>query len=237
MVIPAHDERERLPRCVSRLAHAARLVEVPVTVVVVLDACTDGSADVLPGHVRTVRITSRNVGVARAAGFRAVALRADAGTWFATTDADSCVPITWLAKQVAHYRAGVEVAIGTVTVDWREHSSATRLHYDQLYAVGDGDVHGHVHGANLGMRADTYWQAGGFRSLPCEEDIDLVDRFSARGAVIAWDPHNPVLTSDRRLSRARGGFGDHLRSVAAGRRAQHEIAAPVLARRHDESTW
>lgn len=157
VVVPAHDERDRLPRCVSRLTEAARHVEVPVTVVVVLDACTDGSADVLPRNILTVTVTSRNVGAARAAGFRAVAPRADARTWFATTDADSCVPRTWLAKHVAHHRAMMEVAIGTVTVDWREHSRATRLHYDQLYAIGDGDVHGHVHGANLGMRADTYW--------------------------------------------------------------------------------
>ena len=215
VVVPVHNERDRLPRCLSRLADAAFRVEVPVTVVVVLDACTDGSEEVLTSGIHAMTVTARCVGAARAAGFRAVAPRASASTWFATTDADSLVPETWLAKHAAHHRAMVDVAVGTVAVEWREHPLAVQQRYDDLYAAPHEDAHGHVHGANLGVRADAYWGAGGFRPLPVGEDVDLVDRLTACGASIAWDSHNPVLTSDRRDGRARGGFGDYVQALNA----------------------
>ena len=48
--------------------------------------------------------------------------------------------------------------------------------------------HGHVHhGANLGVRADMYWDVGGFCDLEEDEDVDLVRRLSEAGACIAWE--------------------------------------------------
>ena len=75
-------------------------------------------------------------------------------------------------------------------------------------------MHGHVHGANLGVRADAYWRVGGFRPLHVGEDVDLVSRLVEAGTPLAWDAHNAVLTSDRSDCRARGGFGDYVRSLA-----------------------
>jgi len=132
----------------------------------------------------------------------------------ATTDADSVVPTTWLADQAVHHRALVQGVVGTVSVDWQEHSATTRGRYDGLYRVRDPGVHGHVHGANLGVRADAYWRVGGFRPLHVGEDVDLVERLLTAGTPLAWDAHNAVLTSDRRDCRARGGFGDYVRSLA-----------------------
>lgn len=214
VVVPAHNERERLPACLASVAAAADQVAVPVTVVVVLDACSDRSEDVISGAVRTVNVAARNVGAARAAGFAAAAPRSDARTWLATTDADSVVPTTWLADQAVHHRALVQGVVGTVSVDWQEHSATTRGRYDGLYRVRDPGVHGHVHGANLGVRADAYWRVGGFRPLHVGEDVDLVSRLVEAGTPLAWDAHNAVLTSDRSDCRARGGFGDYVRSLA-----------------------
>jgi hypothetical protein len=45
VVIPAHDEADRLPACLASVAAPADAVEFPVTVLVVLDACTDDSED------------------------------------------------------------------------------------------------------------------------------------------------------------------------------------------------
>lgn len=213
VVVPAHNERDRLPACLASVAAAAAQVDVPVTVTVVLDGCTDGTEATITGPVQAISISTRNVGAARAAGFVAAAPDADAGIWLATTDADTTVPATWLAKQVDHHRALTQGVVGTVTVDWQEHSPTTRLHYDRLYSVSDG-LHGHVHGANLGMRADAYWNVGGFRPLRVGEDVDLVDRLLAAGTPLAWDADNPVLTSDRRDCRAQGGFGDYVQSIA-----------------------
>jgi GT2 family glycosyltransferase len=213
VVIPAHNERSVLPRCLQSVAAAARLVDVPVTVMVVLDACTDHTDDVTPESVHVLRVSTRNVGAARAAGFIAAAPNADAETWLATTDADCVVPERWLAEQVIHHGASVHGAVGTVAVDWCEHPAETRRRYERLYRC-DEPIHGHVHGANLGVRGDAYWRVGGFRPLHVGEDVDLVKRLLAAGAPLAWDTDNPVLTSDRRDFRASGGFGDYVLSLA-----------------------
>jgi glycosyltransferase involved in cell wall biosynthesis len=214
VVVPAHNERERLPGCLRSVALAADRVGVPVRVVVVLDACSDGSADVVPASARTVGIWARNVGAARAAGFAEAAAGSGAGTWLATTDADSRVPATWLADQVVHYRAMVEGVAGTVCVDWRHHSRATQRRYERAYRVRQSDSHGHVHGANIAVRADAYWRVGGFRALRVGEDVDLIHRLARAEARIAWDTDNAVLTSDRPDCRARSGFGDYLQTLA-----------------------
>jgi GT2 family glycosyltransferase len=213
VVIPAHNEEERLARCLRSVATAADQVEVPVTVLVVLDACTDRSADAVTGAARTLCVRGRNVGMARAAGFAAAAANPDPRVWLATTDADCVVPPNWLAKQLVHQRGSMLGVVGTVSVHWNEHSPQTRLRYDRLYRA-TGPTHDHVHGANLAVRADAYWRVGGFRPLQVGEDVDLVDRLLNAGTPLVWDTDNAVLTSDRRDSRAPGGFGDYVRSLA-----------------------
>jgi glycosyltransferase involved in cell wall biosynthesis len=214
-VIPAHNERGRLPACLASVREAADRVAIPVDVVVVLDACTDDSRQVIGPPFRTVSINAGNVGAARAAGFARVGSRAGRNTWFATTDADSQVPATWLERQVIHHQDGVEAAVGTVRVDWRHHSGTTRRRYEQCYDRAEPNApHGHVHGANLGIRADTYWRVGGFRQLAQGEDVDLVERLQRDGARMAWDRKNSVLTSDRTDARAAGGFGDYVKELA-----------------------
>lgn len=67
-------------------------VGVPVTVIVVLNACTDDSAAVLGGcpDVEAVVVGAHSVGVARAAGMAEVLRRyGESGTWLATTAGDS----------------------------------------------------------------------------------------------------------------------------------------------------
>lgn len=103
--------------------------------------------------------------------------------------------------------------LGTVSVDWREHSLATQRRYEQLYAAR-GSIHGHVHGANLGVRSDAYGRAGGFRGLRVGEDVELVRRLVAARTPVTWDSDHPVLTSDRRDARAGGGIGDFVNGLA-----------------------
>jgi GT2 family glycosyltransferase len=211
VVVPAHNEFDRLPACLASLKEAAQRVPVPVSVVVVLDDCTDDSWRVVEPPTTSLTIAAGNVGAARALGFAHAATGAGSDTWLATTDADSAVPGNWLADQLTHHRNGAEAVVGTVRVDWRHHSAATRRKYEQRY--GRNEPHGHVHGANLGVRADAYWRVGGFRPLPRGEDVDLVDRLKLAGARMMWDRTNPVLTSDRTDFRVTGGFGDYVQDL------------------------
>jgi len=172
VVIPAHNEADHLPSSVKAVLAAAACLPLPVTVIVVLDGCDDGSA-ALAGQfgadVHFVAIDARNVRIAAWREFPAAAAR----------------------RYLAAYR------------------SKTRP-----------DGRGHVHGANMGFRADSYWRVGGFASLASDEDVDLVARFESAGLRIARDAQLSVVTSRRQLGRAPDGFAAHLRSLLAHARAE-----------------
>ena len=232
VVVPAHDEEALLGRCLAGLRAAAAhpdLVAVEVRVVVVLDACTDTTGQVaLAAGVRRVAVDARCVGAARAAGTDAVltvlagseagsggAGRADLDrTWVATTDADSVVAPDWLAQQVRLAAAGADAVVGVVEVDLSGGPAGLDERYAALYGdVADG--HRHVHGASLGVRASAYREVGGFAPLPVSEDVALVAALRAAGRRVVPSAAVRVTTSPRLEPRARGGFGDLLRSLAA----------------------
>jgi glycosyltransferase involved in cell wall biosynthesis len=227
VVVPARDEELLLPGCLEALGRARTALwsrfPVRVHVVVVLDRCSDGSADAvtrLPGAV-AVSIDAGNVGRARAAGADLLT-RLEHGTrpsrvWLATTDADSVVPEDWLERQVELARSGAIAVVGTVAVtDWSGHQPEVREHWTASYVAQDR--HPHVHGANLGCTLEAYHRAGGFRPLAGDEDVALVAALGTQGVVRT--AAIPVRTSSRVAPRAAGGFGDHLR------RLEESLATP-----------
>lgn len=219
VVIPAHNEIENLPRCLSALMATSMRTDVPVLIVVVLDACTDGSSD-LAGrfgpNVHFISSDAGNVGAARAAGFeyaRSVCAADPALTWFATTDADSIVDSRWLTQMM---RAGAEMVLGTVRIPvWRLPVEVARRYRAAYRSKGPG--HDHVHGANMGFRADAYWAVGGFRALATGEDVDLVERFESAHMSIHRDAKLSVATSARQEGRAPSGFASYLRDLTRPR--------------------
>jgi hypothetical protein len=228
IVVPAHDEELLLPACLASLRRAAghaALAGIPVRIAVVLDRCSDRSAELAAPLLRSndllLEQQDGNVGVARRVGTRAL-IAAESGRpgsaiWIATTDADSRVPADWLARQVALADAGADAIAGTIAVDdWHEQPRATRDLFLARYASDLGPAaHGHVHGANLGVRGSTYEEIGGLAGLPLAEDRALVDALEAHGARVMRPPSLRVVTSGRRESRAAGGFSDHLRVLSA----------------------
>ena len=218
VVVPAHNERAHLPRCLRALATAAVCLPVPVLTVVVLDASDDGSdrlVEQFGPDIHFVRVDAGNVGAARAAGFEYARPLCDAvdpaRTWYATTDADSVVPADWLLRMTA---SDADMVLGVVRVPtWRHYPADVARRYLRGYRSKDPG-HNHIHGANMGFRADVYWQVGGFRALETGEDVELVDRFEAAGSRIHRDAKLSVATSDRRHGRAPGGFAHHLRELS-----------------------
>ncbi len=219
VVVPAHDEQRLLPTCLRSVRIAAAhpaLRGIAVHVIPVLDACSDDTGAVAPG---AIEISAGNVGMARAAGFEAVLAR-EAGRpadqlWLAGTDADSTVPPDWLAEQLVLAAAGAAAVAGTVRVrDWSQQPAATRRRFARSYGTPPSG-HPHVHGANLGLTAAAYLDAGGMPPLPAGEDQALVDRLRARSHRVVATGRIPVVTSARRDSRTTGGFADHLRDLTA----------------------
>ena len=180
VVIPAHNEEECLARClraVMRAAEHPQLAGEPVHVMVVLDACDDGSRWVVEQYpVSLLEIHARNVGVARAEG--AARLIAAGARWIACTDADTLVPDDWLAAQLSY---GADAVCGVVEVDdWSAHSADVRSRYEAAYF--DQEDHRHIHGANFGISSSAYLKAGGFPALTAHEDVHLVRRLQEIGA-------------------------------------------------------
>lgn len=234
VVLPVHNEEAHLLGALQSLDRAMRSltgIVICCQLVVVLDDCTDRSADIVrhwvdagtvAGRVDVISIGAKNVGLARRAGSAALMGRW-AGTpagdiWLATTDADSEVPPDWLAAQIRARAEGAHLWVGRVEVRcWDDRSAGTADAWGRHYAL----EHQPVHGANLGVDAAMYLGVGGFEGRASGEDRDLVDRILLRGAVVRADTSVRVVTSGRRMARAPGGFAQALSS--------HEQSLPVAA--------
>ena len=228
VVIPVHDEAEHLGACLAALdrALAAAPAAVRAVVAIVLDACTDESADIARAWATGVadrHVLSRDfrsVGRARAAGMELVleALQGHrpSGVWLATTDADSQVPPTWLTDQLRLAAEGAEAVAGSIEVhDWSDQppgwAERFRAHYEP---PGSTDTHDHVHGANLGVRADAYLAAGGFEPLATGEDHALWNALRRARRRQISSRRLAVVTSARRVARAPHGFSGFLAEMA-----------------------
>lgn len=221
VVIPAANEEQRIARCLAAVGAARRRLAshagLQAEVIVVLDSCRDATAAICATFpcVTTITTTSQNVGAARRAG-TAAALRRRAGParelWLASTDADSEVPADWLTAMVAEAGRGADLVLGTV-LPGPDLSPPARARWLAGHQLRNG--HPHVHGANLGIRADAYLALGGWQPLVTGEDADLARRGAAAGTVrLSRIAAIPVVTSVRRTARAPRGFSSYLRALS-----------------------
>ncbi len=227
IVIPARDEQELLPRCL-RSVQAARLLlpsHITSDLIVVADQSTDETYNIAESLIQekgaVVKTEAGCVGTARALGVQC-ALQRYIGPrdrcWLANTDADCEVPATWLCDQLGFANAGFAAVAGIIDVDsFAEHESFVPERFRLSYLVNADGTHPHVHGANFGVRADAYLQAGGWQNLSTAEDHDLWRRLHIGRHQRLSDARLCVLTSGRKVGRAPFGF--------AGALAAHNGAA------------
>lgn len=227
VVVPAHDEEDGIARCVDALATAVRRLHVArpgvvVGLTVVLDGCTDRTADELAAAVAADALwtgvhldvlTTEHVGVGRARAVGTDHATADgsapAARWTAHTDADSRVHPDWLVQQVDAFAAGAHVLVGAVVPDPDDLDPVVLARW--THAHPPGATLGHVHGANLGVRGDVSLALGGFDPVPEHEDVRLVARARALGFAVHATTDLPVVTSGRFTGRTPGGYAEHLR--------------------------
>lgn len=220
VLIPARNEELLLPRCLRSVERARRTVAHQVTtdLVVVADRSTDRTADIAAEMIRATGFVARTmvgvVGSARALAAR-LALSRHQGPmercWLANTDADCVVPEDWLALQVSLAQQGHAAVAGIVDVDsFEEHTASVKQSFRRTYVLHADGTHPHVHGANLGVRADVYLRAGGWAPKETAEDHDLWNRLKRTGEERASDVRLKVLTSGRRTGRAPSGFASAL---------------------------
>jgi glycosyltransferase involved in cell wall biosynthesis len=225
IVIPARDEQELLPRCLRSIQNARRMLPSYVTtdLIVVADQSTDDTfaiaqdaikSNAAHGNGSVIESDAGCVGAARALGARHALERYDGllpRCWLANTDADCQVPVTWLRDQLALANAGFAAIAGVIDVDsFAEHDAIVSERFRLSYLIHEDGTHPHVHGANLGVRADAYLRAGGWQDLSTAEDHDLWRRLKRLRYRCISDAGLCVLTSGRRIGRAPLGFAGAL---------------------------
>jgi glycosyltransferase involved in cell wall biosynthesis len=220
IVIPARDEEELLPRCLRSVQEARLSLPPHITsdLVVVADRSTDDTARIARNFVQgtgmVVESEAGCVGAARALGVQ-LALERYGGArglcWLANTDADCEVPVTWLHDQLVYANAGTAAVAGVIDVDsFVEHETFVPERFRLSYLIHADGTHPHVHGANLGVRADAYLQAGGWKDISTAEDHDLWRRLRTGRHQHVSDSRLCVITSGRRVGRAPLGFAGAL---------------------------
>jgi cellulose synthase/poly-beta-1,6-N-acetylglucosamine synthase-like glycosyltransferase len=223
MVVPARNEQDSIAACIGSLHAAADAspCRERCWIVVVADACADQTAAVARAAIRgrgeVIHCAAGSAGTARRLGVDAV-FRHFQGLcrrqlWLANTDADSEVPRDWISRQLSYAANGFVAVAGMITVRCIGHQGRdlTAALLADYTANADG-THTHVHGANLGLRADAYLDAGGWDDAALAEDHSLWRRVRERGWPVRSSASNPVVTSGRLVGRASGGFADTLRA-------------------------
>jgi glycosyltransferase involved in cell wall biosynthesis len=220
VLVPARNEEELLSRCLTSILAACRRLPISITydIVIAVDASTDRTVSVaeemLRGLGTVIETDFGMVGSARAAA-ATTALERYCGVpsrcWLAHTDADCIVPEDWILQQLAFADRGVEAIAGVVSVDsFQSHQPGVEARFLRSYRIDSNGQHPHVHGANMGVRADLYGRVGGWSELATAEDHDLWNRIRAVSRYRISTSRLTVITSGRRSGRAPRGFADAL---------------------------
>ncbi|MGB6228984.1 MAG: glycosyltransferase [Litorimonas sp.] len=233
--VPAKNEAALLPGLIQSVCRAFRDGErrMEGSLVIALDGCTDGSADVVDYWraevsmpIVTVELpphTKPNAGrVRKAAMDRAAALYPGRDLTLLTTDADTQVDPSWIRNTLSLVGRGADVVCGDV---WREdeHAAGERIRHEAFFHAvhrfrrkidpirGDAaDPHPKHYGASIAFRRSVYQAIGGCPSVPNDEDVTMVRAARLAGFSIRQDRSVRVVTSVRRSGRARHGLADSL---------------------------
>jgi glycosyltransferase involved in cell wall biosynthesis len=220
VLIPARNEEKLLPRCLYSVLEACGNLPPEITwdVVVAVDASTDRTFEIaekiLSGKGEVVVTDAGIVGRARAAAAHCALSRytgVHSLCWLAHTDADCIVPEDWLVKQLLLAEDGIEAVAGIISVDtFSGHAPEVEERFHNSYLIDPDGKHSHVHGANLGIRADVYCRVGGWANLATAEDHDLWNRLVKTVCSRISTAEVRVTTSGRRIGRAPQGFASAL---------------------------
>ena len=239
IAIPAYNEAERLPACLTALARQRDAP--PLHVVVLLNNCSDGSEAVVRRFeaeapmrvhpiVRTLPSHRAFAGTARRLGMLHAARIAGPDGVLLTTDADAVAPPDWLAANLRALAAGADAVAGRAVIDPVEarlvpqalhDADARECEYaallDEIAARLDPDPsdlwprHDEHNGASIAVRVVSWRRAGGIPAAPLGEDRAFIDALKRIDARIRHAPEVWVTVSGRIEGRAKGGMADTMR--------------------------
>ncbi len=207
-VIPAYNEEERLPHCLSSVECALKNAPCDTEVIVVDNASTDKTSEVAGKYsfVRVVNEPRKGLVRARQSGYDA-----STGDIIANIDADTTLPSQWLNKVFSEFSHDKNLAALSGPFIYYDLSlfqrSLTHMFYVggyilyrvNNYVLGSGAM---LQGGNFILRRTYFEQIGGFDTSIdfYGEDTDVARRISKVGKV-KWAFGLPIYASGRRLAK------------------------------------
>ena len=236
VVVPAHDEEDLVGACVTALGNQAGVRRGEHEVLLVLDHCTDRTAEHahaaaaasdIPLHL--LQSGERGVGATRRAGMDAASDRLDSlrrpQGLIACTDADSVPVPDWVAAQLAVADRGARAIGGRIELSAAEGAvlgpgvlarrarQARRRHLRLLGAdtpAGSTFEHWQFSGASMAVTAQTYRSVGGMSRRLALEDEAFERALHVAGIPIQRSLAVRVTTSGRLRGRAPAGLAHDL---------------------------
>lgn len=236
VAIPVRDEANRIGGCLRALARQS----VPADhVVLLLNNCTDGTAEVVKAlpraphrlHVIECNLdaSSASAGIARGLAMKYAAFLVGEGA-ILTTDADAVVPDRWIEANLGAMKQGADAVCGRAVIDPIEALLIPpHLHQDDAREVAYASLldeiesiilpnpadpwprHREDSGASIAMTASMFRGVGGVPCLSSGEDRALIRMLRTIDAQVRHDPDISVIVSGRIEGRAQGGMADAIR--------------------------
>lgn len=174
IVIPARNEERFLPTCLNRINSAAKVAQVPVEIIVVLNRCTDRTEEIARAHgCKLVSQEGKNLAAIRNAGAHHAT-----GDFLVTIDADSYMSPKLLAD-IARCLSNDRIVGGGVMMLPERWSFGIFFTYLALIPVAT------LYRISAGVffcRRETFEKLGGFNeSWFTAEDIEFARRLRAHG--------------------------------------------------------
>ncbi|GAB3307633.1 glycosyltransferase [Epidermidibacterium keratini] len=241
--VPARNERDNLPKCLSAIATAAGVARQQRGIGVALAVADHCSSDDTYAAAKielsqypeldwlVVRDdTSSTVGQVRArlveAALEQWPATDGADRWLLTTDADSIVPPDWITGLLAHaQRTHADAVTGMAHLDAPPPAGVAEEYRRIIESGVRGDEHDHVYGANLAVSLRAYREVGGFADVSSGEDRDLIRRLRIAGWAVSSTLNPAVVTSARHPGRATVGLGALLERIYDRHAAPHQSSA------------
>lgn len=241
VAVPVKNEEERIALCLEALTLQEGVDLATVGVVLLLNNCTDGTAEVVrslgPALPFALELTIvdlpppyANAGWARRLAMDAAAAWVAPDGLILTTDADTLAHEDWIAANVREIEAGHDGVAGYVMADPMElmqlpaailERGSLEWEYQQLAAELDARVDPEIHdpwprhnqncGASAAVTAAAYRAIGGLPPRPVGEDRALFEMLRRIDGKIRHSLEVQVVTSARTDGRASGGLADEIR--------------------------
>jgi glycosyltransferase involved in cell wall biosynthesis len=236
VAIPVRDEANRIGECLSALARQSVRAD---HVVLLLNNCTDGTAEVVkalpraPHQLHLIECnlypSSASAGVARGLAMKYAAALVGKGA-ILTTDADAVVPDNWIEANLGAMKQGADAVCGRAVIDPIEALLIPpHLHQDDAREVAYASLldeiesiilpdpadpwprHREDSGASIAITASMFRRVGGVPCLSSGEDRALIRMLRTIDAQVRHDPNISVIVSGRIEGRAQGGMADAIR--------------------------